>query len=123
MYNHDVICRHDTMSCTSSRHSDTVQIKPEPVSPRTANLQQQQDLEYLRTSENQNQYIQEREQGIREIETAVVEVNQMFQDLASIVATQGQLIGEFPARIFPEFSAGVYFKCCDFSKKFIAQNH
>jgi syntaxin 7 len=47
--------------------------------------------------ENERQFneslIAEREQGIREIEAAVVEVNQIFKDLAQITAEQSIIIG------------------------------
>lgn len=43
--------------------------------------------------EFQNALIEERSQGIKEIEKTVVEVNEIFRDLSTIVAEQGSMIG------------------------------
>lgn len=37
--------------------------------------------------------IEERDQGIREIQTQIGEVNEIFRDLALLVSEQGALIG------------------------------
>ena len=52
----------------------------------------------------------ERDQGIEEIQNQVVEVNEIFKDLAVLVDEQGTVIGECI------FNLKFYFKysCCDF---------
>ena len=54
--------------------------------------------------------IVERDQGIEEIQNQVVEVNEIFKDLAVLVDEQGTVIGECI------FNLKFYFKysCCDF---------
>lgn len=39
--------------------------------------------------------IEEREQGIQEIQTQIAEVNEIFRDLAVLVKEQGVMIGEY----------------------------
>jgi len=43
--------------------------------------------------------IEEREQGIQEIQQQIGEVNEIFKDLAVLVHDQGAVIGKFPVNI------------------------
>jgi len=43
--------------------------------------------------------LQEREQSIRKIETDIVEVNQIFKDLATMVHEQGEVIDSIEANV------------------------
>lgn len=45
------------------------------------------------------QLLQEREQAIRKIESDIVEVNQIFKDLATLVHDQGEIIDSIEANI------------------------
>eukprot|EP01137_Pigoraptor_chileana_P001311 Opistho-2@38766 len=65
------------------------------VSNKRAQQQQQLDHEI----EYNESLIIEREREIREIEHAIIEVNEIFRDLASIIADQGQLIDNIEANI------------------------
>jgi syntaxin 7 len=50
------------------------------------------------------QLIEEREQEIQGIEQGIVELNEIFRDLGTIVTEQGTLIGKvYPCRCFPLF--------------------
>ena len=56
--------------------------------------QRRQEFEQLEQQrEFERAMIEERDQGIREIESAVVTVNEIFTDLASLVEEQGEMIG------------------------------
>lgn len=52
-------------------------------------MQKQGDLQF------ESEILQEREQRIQQIEADVLDVNQIFRDLSSLVHEQGQTIGEY----------------------------
>lgn len=63
----------------------------QPVGGQQAMLQIEEDVDV--------QLLQEREQAIRKIESDIVEVNQIFKDLATIVHNQGETIDSIEANI------------------------
>lgn len=65
-------------------------------------LQEQQEDDGLDVTE---QLIRERNREIREIETAVVEVGQIFQDLAAMVNEQGVMVDNIEANISSSVAA------------------
>lgn len=65
----------------------------EQASLLTAQNRQMDDLMHLEADREFNDsLITEREEGIREIESTVMEVNEIFQDLSTLVVEQGTLI-------------------------------
>jgi hypothetical protein len=47
-----------------------------------------------------NSIHQQQQKGIRHIEASVVQVNEIFADLASLVEDQGHMIGTNPTRVY-----------------------
>lgn len=61
---------------------------------------QQQEHKMLQIEEDVDvQLLREREQAIQKIESDIVEVNQIFKDLASVVHDQGEVIDSIEANI------------------------
>ncbi|KAI7690041.1 Syntaxin-12 [Sarcoptes scabiei] len=84
---------------------------------------QQQEHKMLQIEEDVDvQLLREREQAIQKIESDIVEVNQIFKDLASVVHDQGEVIDSIEANIE---STGIQiqegtqqlFKASDYSSK------
>lgn len=75
---------------------DSVELAERP--PAQQQLQAQQQLDLIPDSEldYQDSLIAEREAEIREIETGIHELNEIFRDLGTIVQEQGGLIGAPP---------------------------
>ena len=66
------------------------------VNEEEQGLLAQRDDDYRRIQEthvSNDQIIREREQGIQEIEAAMLDINDMFHDLKNIVIEQGVMIG------------------------------
>jgi len=59
----------------------------------------EQDFKLKSDIEFQNAIIREREEGIKEIEKTVVEVNDIFRDLSALVAEQGSMIDSIESNI------------------------
>ncbi|OTF83196.1 hypothetical protein BLA29_009879, partial [Euroglyphus maynei] len=71
---------------------------PQSFQPPSQQLHSQQ--QQLHIEEDVDiQLLQEREQAIRKIESDIVEVNQIFKDLATIVHDQGEIIDSIEANI------------------------
>ena len=62
---------------------------------------QQTDLVPDSELEYQEQLIQEREGEIEEIERGVLELNEIFRDLGTIVTEQQSMLGKYPFCRFP----------------------
>ena len=57
------------------------------------NKKRMQFLQLESDREFNEMQIEEREQGIKEIETTILEVNEITRDLSSLVHEQGRMIG------------------------------
>lgn len=75
-----------------------VLLPPPPGSRDSAHHQQQQMQAILQDEENIAS-LKEREQAIRKIESDIVEVNQIFKEIATIVHDQGEVIDSIEANI------------------------
>jgi t-SNARE complex subunit (syntaxin) len=67
-----------------------------PVERESARLLQTEELSVM---ERQHAQIVERDKQVREIETAVIDVNQIFQDLARITAEQSSMVDNIESSI------------------------
>lgn len=54
----------------------------------------QQDTMYMDDARHNQAMIREREEGMREIESTMLEVNDIFRDLSTMVHDQGHQLGE-----------------------------
>ncbi|PRP82644.1 hypothetical protein PROFUN_09755 [Planoprotostelium fungivorum] len=66
----------------TSTELDPFELRPEPI----------QDFEFESDIQSQNDFIAERDREIQDIHSAVVEVNQIFKDVADLVSQQGEMI-------------------------------
>lgn len=69
--------------------SPQAQLPPQPQQQTQLQIEEEVDMSMLR----------EREQAIRKIESDIVEVNQIFKDLATMVHDQGEVIDSIEANI------------------------
>jgi syntaxin 7 len=74
---------------TSTREQEEAQLEAQRIAEerrtKFQQLEQQREIERA--------LIEERDKGIRDIEASVVTVNEIFQDLATLVEEQGEMIG------------------------------
>lgn len=76
-----------------------IKISPQSFQAPSQPSSQQQQKQLHIEEDVDIQLLQEREQAIRKIESDIVEVNQIFKDLASIVHDQGEVIDSIEANI------------------------